>query len=81
MIYNLSCPVPPSIFRLQVKVQQAKGLKKTDVFGQSDPFCELTTDGKHSVATKVIRKTLEPRWDETFWLLVQVRKLLPGGVC
>uniref|UniRef100_A0A7S0RQP9 C2 domain-containing protein n=1 Tax=Chlamydomonas leiostraca TaxID=1034604 RepID=A0A7S0RQP9_9CHLO len=56
---------------LKVRVIQASGLKKVDVIGSADPFVEMTTDGKYTATTKVIRNTLEPKWGETFWLLVQ----------
>ena len=37
----------------------------------SDPIASLTTDGQYVVETKQVKKTLEPVWNETFWLLVQ----------
>jgi len=37
----------------------------------SDPIASLTTDGQYIVETKQVKKTLEPVWNETFWLLVQ----------
>ncbi len=59
---------------LQVTVAQASNLRKTDVIGSSDPFAELSTDGKYTATTKCIKNTLSPKWEETFWMLVQVRR-------
>lgn len=37
----------------------------------SDPYVELTTDGRYTAKTKVMKKTVNPSWNQTFWLLVQ----------
>ncbi|KAJ8377307.1 hypothetical protein AAFF_G00261560 [Aldrovandia affinis] len=52
-----------------VHVEQAQGLSATD--GQSltsDPYIKLTIlpEKKHRVKTRVLRKTLDPAFDETF---------------
>jgi len=44
----------------QVNVMRAKDLPTADVVGSSDAFVELTTDGKHTVSTRVIPDSLEP---------------------
>lgn len=41
--------------------------------GTSDPFVVLSTDAKYFAKTKVVKESLTPRWEQTFWLLVQVR--------
>jgi len=45
---------------VQVVVRRAKNLPVADVVGSSDPFVELTTDGKHVVSTRVIQNSLNP---------------------
>jgi hypothetical protein len=36
----------------------------------ADPFAELTTDGRHMVETHTKKGTVNPKWEEHFWLLV-----------
>eukprot|EP01012_Entosiphon_sulcatum_P028330 TRINITY_DN3423_c1_g1_i1.p1 TRINITY_DN3423_c1_g1~~TRINITY_DN3423_c1_g1_i1.p1 ORF type:complete len:2211 (+),score=349.52 TRINITY_DN3423_c1_g1_i1:64-6696(+) len=63
---------------MQVRIIEARGLMAADSNGKSDPFVELWTareesDGskKNLIRTKVIKKTLEPKWNETFTVTVQ----------
>ena len=50
---------------LVVEVVGARHLPKSDVMGLSDPFFNLELNGvKH--ATRVLKKTLAPMWNETF---------------
>ena len=51
--------------RVTVTVIKAEGLLAKDKGGTSDPFAELVM-GKQLKKTKVIDKTLNPVWDETF---------------
>ncbi|KAJ1463342.1 hypothetical protein M885DRAFT_505017 [Pelagophyceae sp. CCMP2097] len=52
---------------LMVTVKRARGLAKADIFGQADPFCTFDLDEEDAgVSTTVIRKTLNPVWDQTF---------------
>eukprot|EP00798_Chlamydomonas_sp_ICE-L_P011464 gene11464-34178_t len=46
------------------------GLRSADAFGKSDPLVEMTTDGQYVAETKALNGTLEPEWNETFWLVV-----------
>lgn len=57
---------------LTVEVIEAKGLKKYDVLGKSDPFIELSTQPLSKEKTSVKKKTLTPTWNETKHVLVQV---------
>ena len=56
---------------IKVKVKSAKGLKKMDWYGLSDPFVVLAVDvpgksvGKYA-RTEVQRTTLKPVWNEEF---------------
>lgn len=47
-------------------IQAAKNLARANFggFGSSDPFCEITFNGKLVGTTKVIEKSLNPRWDD-----------------
>jgi Ca2+-dependent lipid-binding protein len=47
--------------QLRVKVVEAKDLSG----GLCDPYCIVTLE-KNQVKTKVIKKTLNPVWDEEF---------------
>ncbi|KAE8589200.1 hypothetical protein XENTR_v10022909 [Xenopus tropicalis] len=54
---------------LVVTIQEAHGLPVMDEHSQcSDPFIKMTIlpDKKHRVKTRVLRKTLDPVFDETF---------------
>ena len=55
-----------------MEVLEAKGLKKYDVLGKSDPFVELSTMPQSKEKTSVRKKTLTPTWNETKHVLVQV---------
>lgn len=57
---------------LTVEVIEARGLKKYDVLGKSDPFIELSTQPLSKEKTAVKKKTLTPSWNETKHVLVQV---------
>ena len=61
---------------LTVEVLEARGLKKYDLLGKSDPFVELSTQPLTKEKTSTKKKTLKPHWDETKHVLVQVR---PGS--
>lgn len=51
---------------------EARGLRKYNALGKSDPFVELSTGLQNKQKTSVRRKTLTPVWNETKHLLVQV---------
>ena len=59
--------------KLSVFVVECQGLKKTDLFGKSDPFVKLfLLPGAHTeIKTKVIKKTLNPVFNEEFHLKVR----------
>ena len=61
---------------LTVEVVEARGLKKYDILGKSDPFVELSTLPLSKEKTAVKKKTLTPAWHETKHVLVQVGKTL-----
>lgn len=54
--------------RINVKVVAAEALYKRDVFRQPDPFAVITVDGSQTKTTKTARKTLNPYWNESFFL-------------
>lgn len=55
---------------IRVTVHSAKGIRPADVNGLADPFCVVEVPGKPGmrVHTQVMRRTLNPEWDETFML-------------
>ncbi len=50
-------------------IQQAKDLAAKDTNGLSDPYVRVTLlpDKKRRLETKIKRRTLSPRWNETFY--------------
>ncbi|KAI9201963.1 C2 domain-containing protein [Polychytrium aggregatum] len=61
-------PVKP-IGVIRVKVKEAKGLKKVDMIGLSDPFCSLYVADRRFGITNHRNATADPVWDETFLAL------------
>ncbi|RHZ66601.1 hypothetical protein Glove_306g8 [Diversispora epigaea] len=54
----------PRVIRLTVIA--ADGLYKRDVFRLPDPFAVVTVDGEQTHTTSVIKKNLNPYWNESF---------------
>ncbi|XP_022246712.1 synaptotagmin-7-like isoform X2 [Limulus polyphemus] len=54
---------------LILKIIQASNLPAKDIIGTSDPYVKvfLLPDKKHKLETKVKHRTLNPRWNETFY--------------
>ena len=52
---------------LRCKVHAGKDLKAMDFVGTSDPYCVIKL-GEQVVKTKVVKKTLNPKWEEQFSL-------------
>ncbi|KAK9455898.1 hypothetical protein V1511DRAFT_487821 [Dipodascopsis uninucleata] len=52
--------------KLRITVIAADGLAKREVFKLPDPFAVITVDGEQTHTTSVIRKTLNPYWNESF---------------
>lgn len=52
-----------------LKVIQGKELPAKDLSGTSDPYVRVTLlpDKKNRLETKIKRRTLNPRWNETFY--------------
>ncbi|PUU79726.1 hypothetical protein B9Z19DRAFT_1100633 [Tuber borchii] len=61
---------PASPRQVRITVIAADGLYKRDVFKFPDPFAVVTVDGEQTHTTSVIRKTLNPYWNESFDLQV-----------
>ena len=61
----------PSFQRIHsVLVVAADGLSKRDVFRLPDPFAVITVDAEQTHTTSVIKKTLNPYWNENFDMFV-----------
>ncbi|EDR11266.1 uncharacterized protein LACBIDRAFT_247319, partial [Laccaria bicolor S238N-H82] len=52
-------------------VVAADGLSKRDVFRLPDPFAVITVDAEQTHTTSVIKKTLNPYWNESFDITVK----------
>ncbi|KIW05359.1 uncharacterized protein PV09_03875 [Verruconis gallopava] len=55
---------------LRLTIIAADGLYKRDVFRFPDPFAVATVNGEQTRTTNVIKKTLNPYWNESFDLKV-----------
>ncbi|XP_071744567.1 synaptotagmin-7 isoform X2 [Lepeophtheirus salmonis] len=66
---NFSLDYDFSSQTLKLKITQAKDLAAKDANGLSDPYVRVTLlpDKKHRLETKIKRRTLNPRWNETFY--------------
>jgi hypothetical protein len=51
---------------LRITIIAADGLYKRDVFRFPDPFAVATINGEQTRTTSVIKKTLNPYWNESF---------------
>jgi E3 ubiquitin-protein ligase NEDD4 len=58
-------------------VSDTGGLELTGISGFPDPFAVATVGGEQTHTTSVIKKTLNPYWNEPFDLYVMVSSL-PG---
>lgn len=67
---SLSLSSYPSVlivwFLLVPIVVAADGLSKRDVFRLPDPFAVITVDAEQTHTTSVMKKTLNPYWNESF---------------
>lgn len=57
------------VFFILIFSLQGKDLPAKDLSGTSDPYVRVTLlpDKKHRLETKIKRRTLNPRWNETFY--------------
>ena len=57
------------IFKTNKQNLKAKNLAACDANGLSDPYVRITLlpDKKHRLETKIKRRTLNPKWNETFY--------------
>ncbi|KAG0307226.1 hypothetical protein BGZ97_000463 [Linnemannia gamsii] len=70
----MSAPLTRRTIRLTVIA--ADGLYKRDVFRLPDPFAVVTVDGDQTHTTTVMKKTLNPYWNESFEVLVTNKSVL-----
>jgi hypothetical protein len=60
-------PINRYLILIQFKpVVAADGLYKREIFRLPDPFAVVTVDGAQTKSTSVIKKTLNPYWNESF---------------
>ncbi|KAI0792919.1 HECT-domain-containing protein [Abortiporus biennis] len=57
--------------KIRITVVAADGLSKREVFRLPDPFAVITVDAEQTHTTSVIRKTLNPYWNESFDITVK----------
>ncbi|RMZ30951.1 hypothetical protein D0859_04941 [Hortaea werneckii] len=66
----------PQQSNLRVTIIAADGLYKRDVFRFPDPFAVATINGEQTKTTGVIKKTLNPYWNESFDMRVTEESIL-----
>lgn len=57
--------------RIRITVVAADGLSKREVFRLPDPFAVITVDAEQTHTTSVMKKTLNPYWNESFDITVK----------
>ncbi|CAE6433347.1 unnamed protein product [Rhizoctonia solani] len=57
--------------KIRITVVAADGLAKREVFRLPDPFAVITVDSEQTHTTSVIKKTLNPYWNENFDVTVK----------
>jgi Ca2+-dependent lipid-binding protein len=50
----------------QVFVERARNLPRMDTFGLSDPFCMVSLGKSEKQKTRVVKRNLNPEWNEEF---------------
>ncbi|CAG8462226.1 10353_t:CDS:10, partial [Cetraspora pellucida] len=64
-------PIESALGVLRLQIMCAKGLKNAETFGTSDPYAKVTLHGNKVLAkTKTIENSLNPVWDETYFLIL-----------
>jgi Ca2+-dependent lipid-binding protein len=58
---------------LRVELIEGKNLPAADRSGYSDPYCVFTLNGEKVFKSKIIKKTLNPTWDEKFDVVIPSR--------
>ena len=61
-----SSPLPLCASLIVPLVVAADGLSKREVFRLPDPFAVITVDAEQTHTTSVMKKTLNPYWNESF---------------
>ncbi|OHT00546.1 hypothetical protein TRFO_07861 [Tritrichomonas foetus] len=52
---------------INITVAEAKNIPLTDLFGTSDPYCQIQIENTEKVyTTKVVENSQDPKWNETF---------------
>lgn len=67
---------PPARENIRVTIIAADGLYKRDVFRFPDPFAVATIGGEQTKTTSVIKRTLNPYWNESFDMKVTEESIL-----
>ncbi|KAJ7212062.1 hypothetical protein GGX14DRAFT_447230 [Mycena pura] len=62
--------------RMRVTLFSAYNLVKRDLLGLPDPFAVLTVDGEQTSTTAIVRKTLNPSWNEHFDVVVRESSMI-----
>jgi hypothetical protein len=63
---------------LEATFLSATGLKKADRWGKSDPYVQVYVNGISLGSSSILKKTLNPEWNQTKDLLVRRKKHMKG---
>ncbi|TPX38288.1 hypothetical protein SmJEL517_g00076 [Synchytrium microbalum] len=67
---------PPATRTVKLTVVAADGLMKRDLLRLPDPFAVVTVDGEQTHTTSVIKRTLNPYWNESFDIDVRANSVI-----
>ena len=68
--HNRSFAQEGTQFKLSFTVVEAHDLIAMDKCGTSDPYCKVKVDSHTIHKTKIVKKSLDPVWNETFDLIL-----------
>ncbi|KAI9105980.1 C2 domain-containing protein, partial [Phlyctochytrium arcticum] len=63
-------PADKPVGVLRVSLYEAKGLRNMELAGKSDPYARIMIGGKIVSRSKHVSNSLNPVWDETFFIII-----------
>ena len=75
--FDTSVPLQDDMKDMEFSVLAAFGLGKADKFGKSDPFCIVKWNGVEIGKSEVVKKNLDPVWEEANFVIRTPKNLGP----
>ncbi|CAE7486903.1 Rasa4, partial [Symbiodinium microadriaticum] len=75
--FDPSVPLKDDMKDVEFSVLAASGLGKADKFGKSDPFCVVKWNGVEIGKSEVVKKSLDPVWEEANFVIRTPKNLGP----